>query len=496
MMEMKNQNSDKMTEKDFNLKYVDTMPEEEERTAKSCLLNNLLALLTVIGVAVGFGIGFAVRAADPSEDGIIWTGLCGEVYMRMVKMMVLPLIIASVITGTASLDPKSNGKIGATSLATIMISNVLPCVMGAILAVLINPGIGVGSYGGTSSSAEPMSTQDIFADLIRNLFPDNIVTACFQKAVTKYSKEESEVRLVNGTNVTVITKERTKSVGNSGGINLLGLIILCTLFGIAIHSIGEVARPMLLFFKGACEVILRVLRWLIWFTPIGVASLIAKVIAKTDNLEETFRKLGLYILTTTIGLVVVVFVIIVLVYVIATRKNPLKFLFSTTRSVLITFATTSTAVAMPETLQILEVGHKVDKRLTRFLVPLCAALMRGGSALYITVSCLFIIQLGGQDLSAGNVVLVVILTGLSSVAIPSVPSASVVTVIIVLTSLNISTDAVGLILAVEWLLDRMRSCTNMCLQFMCVIVVYRIHGSSMPTLVDEDKLEIDDAVRL
>ncbi|KAL5007178.1 hypothetical protein ScPMuIL_015984 [Solemya velum] len=440
----------------LEMETIASVQNEHKLLCLQVFKNNLLVSLTVFGVILGFVVGFGVRTTHPSQDVLIWTGLCGEVYMRMVKMMVLPLIISSVITGTASLDPKSNGRISVTSLSIILVCNTVPCLLGAILAVIINPGVGVGEFDAKETERPQIDTQDIFTDLIRNLLPDNIVTACFQKTVTVYEqdiKKRDAVEAINGTNSTAaVVQSSTKGIGTANGANLLGLIIMCTLFGIAIGALGEVAKPMFQFFRATGEVILRVLRWLVWFTPLGVASLIAKVIAGTSDLEETFRKLGIYIMTIVVGLVIMVFIIIPVIYFIAIRTNPFRILLSSTRSVMITLATTSTAIAMPETLRILENEHGVDRRVSRFAVPLSVALMRGGSTLYITVSCLFIIQLVGQSLTAGNVLLVIVLTAMSSVAIPSVPSASLVTVIILLTSLNVPADTVGLLLAVEWFL--------------------------------------------
>ncbi|KAL5006971.1 hypothetical protein ScPMuIL_015777 [Solemya velum] len=454
--------------------------------------SNLLVILTLAGAVVGFAVGLSVRTTHPSFNVLMWLGILGEIYLRMLKMMILPLIVASVIAGAASMDPKSNGRISAISFGYIIVTNSVPCVIGTVLCLVIQPGVGLQSTAlANDRPTSPMETQDIFADLLRNLFPDNIVTACFEQVQTTYPTTDvlESISTTNWTNTTQGIRELNyKRLGTVGSTNILGLIIACSIFGIATSAVKEVGRPFRMFFSSACEIILRILRWLIWTTPVGVASLIAKTMASTDDIEDTFRKLGLYFLTVMLGLAFITIVVVPAFYFAVMRKNPFWFLLSFMESIMIVFATSSTAIAIPETLYSLEEKNAVDKRVTRFVVPFSAALGRAGSTTYISISCIFIMQLVGLEIDAGQVILVIVLTVMSAYAIPSVTGASLVTVIILLSSLNMPTEAASLLYALEWFLDRARSVTNICVQTLGSVFTHELCKNSLSAL---DNTEMD-----
>ncbi|KAK6192172.1 hypothetical protein SNE40_003690 [Patella caerulea] len=458
------------------------------------LRNNLLVILTVLGAIVGFALGVGLRETELSQDAIIWLGIPGEMYMRSLKMMILPLIICSVIAGTASLDPKSNGKISVVALVYIIITNCLPCLVGMGMALIIRPGEGVSASRNQREIKAPvMETADIFADLLRNVFPDNIVAACFQQAQTKYEILEKQVLEMNATsdlvNSTVITK--LKKIGIAYSTNVLGIVVCCLFFGIATTAVGELGKPFFLFFHSASEIILKILRTMVWSTPIGVASLIAVALVESSGLEDTFKSMGMFTLTIFCGIATYQLLIVPLYYFAIMRANPYKFLASMSRPWMVAVATASSAVAIPETLNRLETTNKVDKRISRFVVPLASTINRDGSSLYITAACIFIAQLANYDLDAAKIMLIWILTTVISLAVPSVPSAGVMAVLINLTALGIPADNIGLLFAMEWLLDRLRTGSNMLSHACCTMVTYQLCKSSLPPLSDKgDNIEI------
>lgn len=454
---------------------------------------NLLVLLTLIGAAVGFLIGIAVRNTHPTESTLMWIGILGEIYLNMLKMMIVPLIVASVITGTATLDPKSNGKISIVSLGYIMFTNFLPSVIGSILCVIIKPGEIAKTKVDTLNST-PLETEDIFADLLRNIFPDNLISATFQKTQTAYLTEQQKINeTINGTVVETLKSVITsKKLSTASSTNILGLLIASAVFGIATATSKEVGKPFFRFFYSATEIILIILGKLIWFTPIGVASLIGKTIGATKNLEDDFNRLGLYIGTQMIGFLLFMCIAVPVTYFILMRKNPFKFLFTVIHAFVIVFATSSTAIAIPETIRQLEGPNKLDRRVTRFVVPLCAAIGRCGSCMYISISCLFVMQITDQEVDAASVILVIILTSFSSLAIPSVAGASLITVIILLTALNIPPEAAALLYSFEWFLDRMRSITNYSVQVTCVVFTQKMCLSSLSEEYQDNVSQNDD----
>ncbi|XP_052066154.1 excitatory amino acid transporter 1-like isoform X2 [Mytilus californianus] len=449
---------------------------------------NLLVLLTLVGAAVGFIIGVVVRNTNPTDSTLMWVGILGEIYLNMLKMMIVPLIVASVITGTATLDPKSNGKISLVSLGYIMSTNFLGCLVGSILCVIIRPGE-IAKTEVKAFNSVPLETEDIFADLLRNIFPDNLISATFRKTITSYDTEKYKGNeTINGTTVEVIkTMVTGKNLSSADSTNILGLLIASAVFGIATASTKEIGQPFFKFFYSATEIILVILGKLIWFTPIGVASLIGKTIGGTKNLEDDFNRLGLYIATQMIGYVLFMIVVVPITYFILMKMNPFKFLFTVIHAFVIVFATSMSAMSIPESIRQLEGPNKLDRRVTRFVIPLSAAIGRCGTCIYISISCLFVMQITDQEVDAASVILVIILTTFSSLAIPSVTGAGLITVIIILTALNITPEAAALLYTFEWILDRTRTITNYSVQVTCVVFTQRLCLSSLKTENNDDE---------
>ncbi|XP_069133835.1 putative sodium-dependent excitatory amino acid transporter glt-3 isoform X2 [Argopecten irradians] len=403
--------------------------------------DNLLVVTTLLGVAVGFAIGFGVRATNPSDDDLMWLGIIGELYLRMLKMMIVPLIIASVIAGTATMDPKSNGKISMVCIAYLILTNFIGSLVGCIMAVIIRPGAGMSNSGSSRDlDSVTMETQDIFADLLRNLLPDNLIQASFQQTQTKYHIETVLKNLtMNGTVISREFKQISgKYVGSAGSSNILGLIMASMLFGVATGAVRDAGMTFGNFFTSATDVIMQILKWIIRTTPFGVASLIAKTIASTENIQEDFRRLGVYSATVIASLLICSIIFVPVAYSLITRKPPFRFMFSVVNVLMIGFATSSSAIAIPESLKALEDVNRVDRRVTS------------------------------------------ILTTCSSLAIPSVTGASLVTVIILLTALGLPAETATLLFTLEWLLDRLRTLTNLIVQALGSVGTYRACRSSLP----------------
>ncbi|XP_050403240.2 excitatory amino acid transporter [Patella vulgata] len=467
--------------------------------------HNLLLILVLLGVIAGFGIGFGVRLTHPSESVLLWTGLPGDLYMRMLKATLLPLIVSSIIAGTSSMDPKSSGKVGSISLAYIIITNGIGSILGLAVGLLINPGEGQSIPAVTDEQNQPntrnLLPEDMFADLIRNLFPDNMVAATMQKSQTIYTKQMhlAEQNLTLGpTNETVEYLKR--SVGSASGTNILGLIIICAALGTAAAQIGGAALLFVQFFKAVYLIITKVLGWIVWFTPIGVASLIAVSIAAANQLEETFASLGYFVLTVTTGVVIHQLVFIPILYLVFMRKNPFRFIGTLAKPWLTGFAPPSSAIAIPEMMRTCEEKLGVDKSISGFVVPLAASLNRDGSCVFITVTATYIGQLAGADLNAGTIITMIVLITVNSLAIPAVTSSSVVTLLIVLSSMNIEPVNIGLIMALEWYTDRIRTAANVMSSVLCTVItnkLCKIRNPDTPAEINETfeaeiKIEISD----
>ncbi|XP_059158552.1 neutral amino acid transporter A-like isoform X2 [Physella acuta] len=423
------------------------------------LRQNALILATMGGIVLGISLGMGLRELDMSDQALMWLGLPGELFLRCLKATVVPLVVCMVITCTATLDPKSNGKIAVVATLGFFLTQVLGTLIAVVMFYIFKPDPGKLSDGNESFDTN-LNTQDVIADLLRNIFPDNVVGAAISQSVSVYTRKEAQQLVSNGTSnstVTMVTMER--SIGKSDGMNILGLITVCAAIGIAANKILSMESEFLRFFKQFQDVIFVIIHWLFWTTPIGVMSLIAQAIASVDDIGAVFRSLGLLVGAVVAGLAIHLFIILPGILFILTRKNPYVLILRCVRPFFIAFAATATSVAMPDMMTSADrsgINHKVSS----FVIPLSVTLHADGSALYIASSVLFLAQSSGLGVEVGDVVITCILTSVLSLAIPPVPSSSIVTLVIVLTSLNYPLQGVALLFAVEWILDRCRSGVN------------------------------------
>ncbi|XP_053386621.1 excitatory amino acid transporter 3-like [Mercenaria mercenaria] len=318
-----------------------------------------------------------------------------------------------------------------------------------------------------------MQTEDVIADLLRNIIPDNLFQATFAQTQTKY-KTGDPIKEVNASSFSKNQTENKirKYLEKSGEANYLGLISACTLLGLAASNLNEKGRLFLDLIESVSATVIAVVRWFLWTTPVGVISLIGVSLASAEHVGEVFSRLCLFIASITAGIIFQQLVLMSGVYFAFTRRNPYKYLISIARPWMISFASTTTAVAIPEMLAACEDKNRIDKRVSRFVIPFSVTINRSGSALYISGATVFVANVTGTELHIGDILLIWLLVTVVAMAIPAVPSASIVTTIMVLSSLNIPVDDVALLVAVEWYLDRLRSTGNVVSHTVCAAVIW------------------------
>ncbi|XP_062605317.1 excitatory amino acid transporter 1-like [Saccostrea cucullata] len=441
-------------------------------TIQRILRGQLLFVLTFLAVVLGFIIGFGIREVRPSTDVIQWIGMPGDLFMRSLQMMIVPLIVTSIINSTASSDLKSNGRVGLVSITYILLTNSMGCIIAITLIYIIKPGR-VNVVHSEKVMVNKIQSQDVFADLLRNIIPDNLVEAAFRKTQTQFQSKivwSESKNLSNSTNATADVKqnlEMVKIVGKSYGPNILGLILACLVIGIAAGRFKEKVKTFIDFFAMSAEIVLQILRWFIWLTPIGVISLTAASIAGARDVTETFVSLGYFVLTVTLGLVFSQAILLPLIFLLLLEKNPYKHILSVKRAWLIGFSFGSSALAMPNLLHVCENVIKIERRITSFVIPLCCTSNGDGSALFMSAASMFIAQYSGYTLTFGNVIIIGFLAAFSTLSLPAMPSASIVTIVMILSAINIPVHEVPILFAVEWFLDRLRTGANVESHFIC-----------------------------
>ncbi|NXL66743.1 EAA3 protein, partial [Chordeiles acutipennis] len=440
------------------------------------LRKNWLLLSTVAAVLMGIGVGMLVREYGKlSNLDKFYFSFPGEVLMRMLKLIILPLIISSMITGVAALDSSVSGKIGLRAVIYYFCTTVIAVILGIVLVVTIKPGVPqTANEIDRVGSTPEVSTVDAMLDLIRNMFPENLVQACFQQYKTKREKVEATSGMHKNSSTfteepvtTAATAEASenktqeyKIVGMySDGINVLGLIVFCLVFGVVIGKMGEKGQVLVDFFNALNEATMRIVQIIMWYMPIGIVFLIAGKIIEVED-WEIFRKLGLYMATVLSGLAIHSTVILPLIYLIIVRKNPFRFAMGMAQALLTALMISSSSATLPVTFRCAEEKNFIDKRITRFVLPVGATINMDGTALYEAVAAVFIAQLNDLELDIGQIVTISVTATAASIGAAGVPQAGLVTMVIVLSAVGLPAEDVTLIIAVDWLLDRFRTMVN------------------------------------
>lgn len=431
------------------------------------LRENVLILLTLLGIVIGFAIGLTLQHIKASSDVLQWIGVPGELFLRSLKATIVPIIVCMVITATASVDPTMNRRIAVVGVLSFFITAVLAVVTALVLFIVLKPeSNSISTNSEEEGFGTQLETQDIFLDLLRNVFPDNVIESTISQTVTGYTEEEPKIANVSASNASDPTTYK-KSLVQSRGINILGLITICAAVGAAANTSLPQDSAFLSFFRQGQLVVLKIMKWLTWTTPVGVASLIAKSIAGVSNLGFIFLSLGRLVLCVVVGLTFHQFITLPVIYFALSRKNPFTFLARCGKAFLVSFAATATSVALPHMLEASRLNG-IRSKVTRFVVPMSATLHADGSALYITSAALFVAHTTGEEsLKAADYFVVGLLSSIFSMTIPGVPSASIVTVAVILTSINQPLQGIALLFTVEWLLDRLRSGVNATSHVIC-----------------------------
>lgn len=274
---------------------------------------NLLLILTVVGVVIGIGLGLILRATTnmrPYEKN--YFNFPGEIFLRGLKLIILPLISSSLITGIAGLGLGKTGRIAGRALLLYFSTTVLAIILGLVLVSIIRPG-----KLNRDSTVKPIQdideaklpTADTFFDLIRNIIPDNMVEMGFQmyasRAGAVYKFIQNITMLEDGTiiNETVKVIDYYEPVsGSRRGLNVLGLVMFCVTFGAVLASLGERAKLMVTFFEILNEASIKIIRLIMWFSPVGIASLVCAAVLEMEDPEKTFASISFYMVTVFTGL--------------------------------------------------------------------------------------------------------------------------------------------------------------------------------------------------
>lgn len=414
------------------------------------LKNNWILLSILASIFIGFGIGIGLKNSNSiDKESVQWLTLPGNLFIRSLELLIVPVVFVGVVAATSSLSAKSNVRITLICIGLCLLTHIL-ATLTALVGSLILIAVSKDQYSVSDSSAvvvKQKTVYDIISDILRNLIPKNIIKATTHQELTRYYLNET-AKLVSNRTVFI------KRVDYIEGSNILGILVFALLIGAGASVLDKKAELFKEFFKSCNEVVILVLRWLIMFAPIGIASLIIEAVFEVDDLGESFKKIGLFTGLCVAFLLIYGVIILSLMIFLFTRKNPFKYYYYFLEPMLLAFASTSGAVCIHKSLDICDKDIKMDQRMSRFTIPFYTTLQADGSSIFIVMSCAFIANFSGVSLSVGDYAVIIIMTCILCLCLPSVPSSSIVTILVVLNAVNITGENIILLYTVEWLLDR------------------------------------------
>ncbi|XP_059504292.1 neutral amino acid transporter A isoform X3 [Stegostoma tigrinum] len=240
-------------------------------------------------------------------------------------------------------------------------------------------------------------------------------------------------------------------------MNILGLILFAMTFGIALRKLGRDGELLIQFFSNFNDATMILVSWIMWYAPIGILFLVASRIVEMEDVVLLVTGLGKYVLASILGHFIHGGIILPLIFLLLTRRNPYKFLLGIVTPLTTAFGTCSSSATLPSMIKCVEENNGIDKRISRFVLPIGATVNMDGAALFQSIAAVFIANLNGITLDAGQIFTIIVTATASSVGAAGIPAGAVLTIAIILEAIGLPTNDLSLILAVDWIVDR--SCT-------------------------------------
>jgi Na+/H+-dicarboxylate symporter len=397
----------------------------------------LIAL--ILGIAAGIVLpGFAIAI-----------GFIGDLFLRLLKMVIIPLIFTSLVSGVASLgDAKSVGRIGFRTLIYYTVTTTLAITVGLTLVNLIKPGTGLTIADPTDLPPGFDTAGQSLSEFLMRLIPDNVVSA-----------------MANG--------------------EVLPVITFAILFGLFLTRLDSPAsRSVKQVVDGALEVIQLLTLAVVKLAPLGIFALLAPVVAESG--VRVILDLWPYFLTVGLGLLIHAGLTLPVILLILGRRVPHTYFRKVVPAVATAFSTASSSATLPLSMECAEREAKLPKGVVSFVLPLGATVNMNGTALYECMAAMFIAQAYGLELSITTQFLVVTIALITSIGVAGVPSASLVAIAIILTAIGLPIEAIGVLLVFDRVLDMSRTATNVFGDACCTVIVARLQGEDLPLLARDN----------
>ncbi|MCP5051924.1 MAG: dicarboxylate/amino acid:cation symporter [bacterium] len=402
----------------------------------------------LIAMIIGTIIGVIFQSIYHGKpEGAVYSVLVsmGTIFIRLLRMVIVPLVLTSIITGVASLGSgKSIGRLGGKTLLYYMATSMIAVMIGLFFANVLQPGVGANIPVGETVDTSALQTPDSPAEILIRMIPTNPVEA-----------------MATG--------------------DMLGIIFFAIILGFGITRLKPDHKETLQkFFNAGFEVMMEITEFVIKFAPIGVLGLIVRAVSITGF--NLYGDLFLYITTLTVGLSLHLWVVLPLIFYLFTRINPLLHLKAMASAMVTAFSTSSSNATLPVTMECVEKNVGVSNKTSSFVLPLGATINMDGTALYECVGVIFISQVLGVELTFAQQFIIVLTALLASIGAAGIPSAGLVVIFIVTAAVGFKdvdvAVIIGTMLAVDRPLDMYRTMINIVSDSVGTVIVAKSEGET------------------
>ena len=382
--------------------------------------NNILLYLMLTGIVSGGLCGWVFGKEMLIVDWI------GEMFLNTLKMLVIPLIVSSMIVGIAGLgDIRKVGRAGTNTIIYFLSTTGFSVVAGLVVVNIMQPGQGV-----------ELTTE----------IPDKVAGKA-SVGITDILKSFVSPNLIH----------------SMAEMDILPVIIFSLVFGGVLTTLGEKGRLVISVFDGINAAIMKIVHLVMYTAPLGVFALVASKLGAAgggDMFLAELLKIGKFAATVIMGLLFHAVVTLPAILYFVAKKNPLTYFKNMSPALTTALSTASSSATLPVTLECVEEENKISRRTTLFVIPLGATVNMDGTALYESIAAIFIAQMVGIHLGFGEQVLVFLTATLAAIGAAGIPEAGLVTMVIVLQAVGLPLEGIGMLLSIDWFLDRLRTSVN------------------------------------
>jgi proton glutamate symport protein len=402
----------------------------------------------VIAMVVGILMGIIFQLVYHGEpSGWLYSLICafGDIFIRLLKMVIVPLIFTSIVSGVSSIgEGRSIGRLSLKTFSYYIISSLIAILIGIFLTNLVQPGVGADMPVSKTFDAQNLKTPQTPGEIIINMIPLNPVEA----AATGH---------------------------------MLGIIFFSIFLGIAITKIQPESQEFLKkIFKSAFDAMMKITEYVIKLAPLGVLGLITKT-ASTAGIG-LFMTLGLYMVTIIGGFIIHMFIVLPVIFYLTTRIHPKYHFKAMTSAMLTAFSTCSSNATLPVTMSDVENKAGVSNAISSFVLPMGATVNMNGTALYECAGVIFISQVLGMHLTLAQQFIIALTALLSAIGAAGIPAAGVVVIFIVTQAVGFKDADIGLIigsmLAVDRPIDMFRTTVNIFSDSIGAVIIAKSEGET------------------